>query len=250
MRVGAPQSIVEEIKTIPQMTSCYRIILLLVAILTVSSASAQSDREYIRRGNRLYRDSTFNKAETEYRKALSKNPRNAQAMYNLGNALLMQQKPKEAMQQYENAAKLESSRSRRAKIYHNMGVILQSQKQYGEAIKCYEQSLINNPADDETRYNLALCQKLNKNGNNKQNKQNNKNDKKNKNNKNKDQKQNQNKNQNKDKQNQKQQQDKNQMSKDNAEQLLNAAIQNEKATQDKLKKAMQQPRSRKLDKNW
>lgn len=233
----------------------YRIIVLLLSFVSVTAASAQSDREYIRRGNRLYRDSTYNKAETEYRKALSKNPRNPQAMYNLGNALLMQQKPKDAMAQYENAAKLEVSRSRKAKIYHNMGVIMQSQQQYGEAIKCYEMSLVNNPSDNETRYNLALCQKLNKNGkNNKNNDKNNKNknkkDKNSQDKKNQDKKnQNKNKDKNKDQQN-KQQKDKNQMSKDNAEQLLNAAIQNEKATQDKLKKAMQQPSSRKLDKNW
>ena len=40
------------------------------------------------------------------------------------------------------------------------------------------------------------------------------------------------------------------MSKDNAEQLLNAAMQQEKATQQRMKKAMQQPRSRKLKQNW
>jgi tetratricopeptide (TPR) repeat protein len=229
----------------------YRIIVLLLSFISVTVVSAQSDREYIRRGNRLYRDSTYNKSETEYRKALSKNSRNPQAMYNLGNALLMQQKAKDAMAQYENAAKLEVSKSRRAKIYHNMGVIMQSQKQYGEAIKCYEMSLINNPSDNETRYNLALCQKLNKNSknNNKNNDKNNKSKNKNK----KDNKDKQDKKQNKDKskdQQNKQQKDKSQLSKDNAEQLLNAAIQNEKSTQDKLKKAMQQPSSRRLDKNW
>ena len=40
------------------------------------------------------------------------------------------------------------------------------------------------------------------------------------------------------------------MSKENAEQLLNAAIQEEKTTQQRMKKAMQQPRSKKLQKNW
>ena len=51
-------------------------------------------------------------------------------------------------------------------------------------------------------------------------------------------------------QKQKQPQPKEQMSKDNAEQLLNAAVQEEKGTQKRLKKAMQQPRSRRLEKNW
>ena len=49
---------------------------------------------------------------------------------------------------------------------------------------------------------------------------------------------------------QKEQQERNKMSRDNAEQLLNAAIQQEKNTNDKMKKAMRQPASRKLEKNW
>ena len=32
-----------------------------------------------------------------------------------------------------------------------------------DAIKAYEESLRNNPSDDETRYNLALCKRLQKN---------------------------------------------------------------------------------------
>ena len=39
------------------------------------------------------------------------------------------------------------------------------------------------------------------------------------------------------------------MSKENAEQLLNAAIQDEKATQQRLKKATQQPSRRTVEKN-
>lgn len=40
------------------------------------------------------------------------------------------------------------------------------------------------------------------------------------------------------------------MSRDNAQQLLNAAMQQEKETQERLSKAMKQPSDRKLDKNW
>lgn len=114
---------------------------------------------------------------------------------------------------------------------------------YGDAIKAYEQSLRNNPKDNETRYNLALCKKMQKDNKNK-----NDNKKKNDNNK---QQNNKDRNNNKEKDNNKQQQPKEQMSKDNAEQLINAAIQNEKATQQRLKKAMQKPGTRKSsDKNW
>ena len=40
------------------------------------------------------------------------------------------------------------------------------------------------------------------------------------------------------------------MSRENAEQLLNAAVQDEKNTQQRLQKAMQQPQRRGLQKNW
>ena len=61
----------------------------------------KSDRDYLRSGNKLYNDSLFVKAEVDYRKALEVNPKSTDAMFNLGNSLLMQQKAKEAMEQFE-----------------------------------------------------------------------------------------------------------------------------------------------------
>jgi Ca-activated chloride channel family protein len=40
------------------------------------------------------------------------------------------------------------------------------------------------------------------------------------------------------------------MSKDNAEQLLNAAMQQEKQTQQRMKEAQKQPSRRQVEKNW
>ena len=40
------------------------------------------------------------------------------------------------------------------------------------------------------------------------------------------------------------------MSKENAEQLLNAAMQQEKQTQERMKKAQQRPQKRSIEKNW
>lgn len=216
------------------------------------SGMAQTDRQYIRSGNKYYRQQNFVKAEAEYRKSLSVNPENPQALYNLGCALVMQKKDSVAVQQFEKAAKIETGRMRKAKIYHNIGFVCQSHKLYGDAINAYKESLRNNPADNETRYNLALCQRLNKSeqNRNKNNQNKNKNKNKDKQKKDKDKKQDQNKDKNnkQDKENKEKQQEK--MSRDNAEQLLNAAMQNEQATQRRVKDAMRQTRSRKLDKNW
>mgnify|MGYP003376387542 CR=1 FL=1 len=88
----------------------YKYGLALCLCLTVSLLWAQkkTDRDYLRSGNRLYRDSMYTKAEVDYRKAIEANSRFPQAYFNLGNALLRQQKPKEAMQAYEQAVKVET----------------------------------------------------------------------------------------------------------------------------------------------
>lgn len=228
-------------------------IFILIAVFVCTGAFAQVDRQYIRNGNKLFHQQNYAKAEVEYRKAISKNPNNAQAIYNLGNALLMQQKDSAATSFFQKSGRIETSKMRKAMSYHNIGVICQKHQMYGDAINAYKEALRNNPKDNETRYNLALCKKLLKNQPKDKNKQNNKQkDKKdkdkNKKDKNKDKQNNKNKDQNK--QDQKQQQPKDKMSKDNAEQLLNAAMQQEKATQQRISKAMQQAGSKKLEKNW
>ena len=137
----------------------YILSLLLVASAVQVFAQQKTDRDYLRSGNKLYNDSLFIKAEVDYRKALEINPKSTDAMFNLANALLMQQKAKEAMEQYESVSKIEKDKNKLAQIYHNMGVILQSAKQLPQCIEAYKESLRNNPKDNETRYNLALAQK-------------------------------------------------------------------------------------------
>lgn len=218
---------------------------ILLMLLTVSAVAfgQKTDRDYLRSGNKLYKDSLFVKAEVDYRKALEVNPKSSAAMYNLGNALLMQQKAQEAMEQYQAASRLEKDKAKLAQIYHNMGVILQSSKKLPECIEAYKESLRNNPHDNETRYNLALAQKQLKDQQQNQNQDKQQEQKQ-------DQKQDEQQ-QNKDQQqnNQQQQQNQNEMSKENAEQLLNAAMQDEKNVQDKVKKQIQ-IQGKKLDKDW
>ena len=215
-----------------------------------STIQAQNERKDIRKGNKAFRQQNYVQAEVDYRKATAKNSRNPQAIYNLGCAFMAQQKDSSAVVQFENASKIETNPKRKAMAFHNIGVICQKKQLFSEAIEAYKESLRNNPSDNETRYNLELCKrqlKNQKNNNNDKNQQN-KNDK-NKDNKNKEQQKKDQKD-DKDKLQNNQQQPKEQMSKDNAEQLLNAAMQKEKETQDRLKKAMRQSSTRKLERNW
>lgn len=225
--------------------------MVLLLFMAVSVSAQKAERDFIRKGNRFFKDSVYVDAEVNYRKALEANPQSTVSMFNLGNTLTQQNKLQEAMEQYVGATKVEKGKSNLAQIYHNMGVIFHSQKDYAKAVEAYKQSLRNNPKDDETRYNLALAQKMLKdqqqdqqNQNQDQNKQDQQKEQDKKDQNKQDQKQNQG-------QQQKSQPEKkdNEMSKENAEQLLNSVMQDEKDIQDKVKK-QQVLQGGRLEKDW
>jgi Ca-activated chloride channel family protein len=219
-------------------------------LLVAAGAQAQTDRQYIRQGNRLFQKGDYERAEVAYSKAVEQNDKNPQAHYNLGLALMAQKKDSAAIEQYQKAGQLETNPLRKARSYHNMGVVCQQHQMYGEAIESYKQALRLNPNDDETRYNLILCkhqkqkQDQNQQNQNQQQKQDQNQQKQDQN----QQKQDQDKQQKQDQQ--KQQEQKPQMSKENAEQLLNAAMQQEKQTQKRMNEAQKQPQRRQNEKNW
>lgn len=232
-------------------------ILFAVFLLLAVGASAQKEeRDFIRKGNRLFNDSVFVDAEVNYRKALEVNPKSTVSMYNLGNTLSQQQKFQDAMEQYVSASSIEKDKSKLAQIYHNMGVLFQAGKDYAKAVDAYKMSLRNNPKDDETRYNLALAQKMLKD---QQQEQQNQDQNQDKDQQKQDQKQDQNKDQQKDqKKDEKKDQQQppkpekqdNKMSKENAEQLLNSVMQDEKDVQDKVKKQQKVLQGGRLEKDW
>ncbi len=224
--------------------------------MCVGASAQKSYREHLRSGNKLYADSLYDKAEVEYRKAVEIDPNGSEALYNLGNALLRQEKAQEAMDQFTMAAKRATDKKNLAEVHHNMGVICQASKDYANAVEYYKQALRENPTDHETRYNLAVAMKQLQN---QQQQQQNEQQNENKEQEKQEQEQQQNQQQQQEEQQQQEQQQQEQeqqaqenedeMSKENAEQLLESAMQDEKEVQEKVKKMMQ-IRGKKLDKDW
>ena len=230
---------------------------ILVALLCTNASAQKSYREYMRSGNKLYADSLYDKAEVEYRKALELDPNGSEALYNLGNALLRQNKAQDAMDQFTMAQERATDKSQLAQIHHNMGVICQASKDYAHAVELYKQALRENSTDHETRYNLAVAMKQLQNQQQQQ-----QNQEKNKENEQQEQQQEQQEQEQEQEQQEQQQEqqeqqqeqqqpeeNENEMSKENAEQLLESAMQDEKDVQERVKKMMQ-IRGKKLDKDW
>lgn len=219
-------------------------------LVSAATANAQTDRMYVQQGNKLFRSGSYADAEVAYRKALEQNPQNPQALFNLGNAMLAQGKDSAAVEAYGSATRVETNPKRKAQAYHNIGVVCQQSQLYADAIESYKEALRLNPSEENTRYNLELCKWLLKKQQSQQQEQNQQQQQ----DKNDDQQQEQQEQQKQqqDQQNQQQQeeQERNKMDKETAEQLLNAAVQQEKDTQERMKKAMQQAGKRKLEKNW
>lgn len=246
-----------------------RILLLLVFSFPFMMAMAQSARDFIRMGNRAYREKQYDKAETMYLKSIAKDP-TFEGYYNLGNAYVMQMKDSTAFDNYMKADSIGTNDPlRKAKNYHNMGNIWYAQGMaathqqggnavgaFQRAIEYYKSSLRCNPDDNETRYNLAMAQhQLKKNQDQQQNGNDKNQDQQDKDKQQQQQKQDQQKQdeQKKEEDKQKQQQQpqpkKDEMSDQAAEQLLNSAQQDEKGVQRKVNKNQNYKR-RSLEKDW
>ena len=125
-----------------------------------SIALQRKARKLLREGNELYNKKQYTDASVAYQKSLGQNTKYGKASYNLGNALYQNKNYKEAVPQYELTAQTAKDKFTKAEAYHNIGNAMMEQKQYQPAVDAYKNSLRNNPNDDETRYNLAVAQKL------------------------------------------------------------------------------------------
>ena len=201
------------------------------------------------RGNAAFRAHNYDAAATLYREALHHNPHSARALFNLGDTYLAKGDARAADSLYLEASRLEKNAQVKSMAFHNRGYIRQKmaladrerqQQLLRDAIEQYKQALRLNPRDNDTRYNLALCQKQLKDSQQSQQQ---------KEKKDKQQPQQQQKQQQQQQQEQTQQQP--QPSKSDREQNERYANLAKQAEQKALQKINnRQPRQRTLNKNW
>jgi Ca-activated chloride channel family protein len=217
-------------------------LLLLTPLLSAAQTNAWKQ---VQKGNRAFDRKDYTAAELHYLGATGDDLTTPVLNFNLGNVQLGKGSAKASLEYFERVSNSASADTTlRAMAYHNQGYIYQAsamsstrederQKLLQTAIKHYKQALRLNPSDDNTRYNLALCQKLLKDSQQQQ-------------------QQSQQLQETSESTTRQEQQPTEQPQKDEKQnqQLLNLAKQAEKRAKEKVDKAMKNKRPKNLEKNW
>lgn len=255
-------------------------------IFTLGLSAQKAVRKNVRQGNKAYQEQRYGAAEEKYKAAIQENANSKEASYNLANTYYRQQQWDEAIKEYDHYLTIENNDAKKmSHAWSNIGNTYlkkkaneksqqQAMQQQGQnpqqpqqpqednlklTMEAYKNALRLDPTDDDTRYNLAVVQKMIKdreeqNKDQEKNKdQENKDDKKDQQQEKQDPKQEPKKDP---KQDQKPEQQQGQMSQENVQQILQAIEQDEKATQERVKQNKAQERkqqnqnNRRQDKDW
>jgi len=230
--------------------------LLIILIGVTNITEAQNKKSFLKEGNKLFSDSSYNASEIKYRKSLEKDQDYFSASYNLANSIYKQERFDESSSLYESLQDNARNNHELSQIYHNKGNSLMKQQKTDLAIKAYKDALRENPNDEDTRFNLAYAKKIkqkeeenkdkeNKDEENKEEENKEKKDQEKKDEKNKEQ-------ENKDQENKKQEKEekKDQMSKEEDEKMIEALEQKEKELKEKLQKKKVKGKKIKILKDW
>ncbi len=195
----------------------------LLLLIMTQQVYAQGEKAIIKEGNDAYKKADYPAATQAYGKVIAKNPENATAQYNLGNALYKSQKTEEAVASYDRSITQLTKPVEKSNAYYNKGVVLHNNNKIPECIEAYKSALKLDPNNEDARQNLQKALRQQKQQQDK--------DKKDKKNEDKD----------RDKQKYKDQQkqpkpQQSRITKKEAEEKLKALMQKEKNLQDKLRK--------------
>ena len=233
--------------------------LFILSFLMSFNAFAQNKKSFLRDGNELYADSSYNEAEMQYRKSLEKDQDYFNASFNLADAVYKQERYEESSALFDALKDNAPTETDLAKVYHNLGNSLVKEQKLEEAIDAYKSSLRINPKDKDTRHNLAIThkqkQQQEKEQENKDEKDEQEQDKEGENkeeekeDKEKEQSQ-EKKEQQEEKKENKPEEKKEEMSKETAEKMLEAIQQKEKELQEELQKKKVKGKRVKVLKDW
>ena len=132
----------------------------LTIIILLSSAlavSAQNDEKAIRKGNRQYKKANYAEAISKYKEVIELSPNNTKAHFNLGDAYYGLQQYDSAYAAFEKVVEMSPDAKLKSDAVFNMGNCLLAQNKYYDAFNIYKVSLKLNPENENALYNLEYC---------------------------------------------------------------------------------------------
>jgi len=123
------------------------------ALIPEARASASSKNK---EGNKLYEEKKYPEALKRYTEAQLEAPDSPQLHYNLGNVFFRQGEVEKAREEYRRALAA-ADKSLDPRAVYNLGNTFFSQQQYQEAVEAYQRTLKLAPKDMDAKRNLELA---------------------------------------------------------------------------------------------
>jgi len=123
------------------------------ALIPEARASASSKNQ---EGNKLYEEKKYPEALKRYTEAQLAAPDSPQLHYNLGNVFFRQGEVEKAREEYRRALAA-ADKSLDPRAVYNLGNTFFNQQQYQEAVDAYQRALKLSPKDMDAKRNLELA---------------------------------------------------------------------------------------------
>jgi Ca-activated chloride channel family protein len=129
-----------------------------ILAFAVPASHADQYARHNNEGNRLAQEGRLDEALNRYQTARVERPGAPEVDYNIGNVLHQKEVYDTALMAYQDAlGRLRGSLV--PNTYYNMGNTLFRQGEYESAVEAYKRALIENPVDQDAKFNLELALK-------------------------------------------------------------------------------------------
>ena len=126
-------------------------------VLLGSAVLWASPRTEVKQGNRLAQTGNAADALTHYKRALDEQGDSTVILYDIGNLMYEQGDYESARQFYGGSARPDASVRELSETLYNLGNGFYQEQQYDKAVAAYVEALKRNPGDEQAKYNLELA---------------------------------------------------------------------------------------------
>ena len=131
-------------------------ILFLIIFAVFLGASSLNDA---RKANDAFNSGDYEKAAELYRQAITESPDDPRLHFNLGSALAKMGEAEAAVQAFQSAKELMDNPEDKARADYNAGTVLSNAEMYDEALDFYKNAMRNDPGDSDVKHNYEMSVK-------------------------------------------------------------------------------------------